>query len=216
MPEFMWETPTMAEPDLRKVIGPTIQLGDGSYFDYTSPETSDMTIEDFAFGLAYTCRFRGQTRARLWGGRRAYFSVAQHCVLGAQELLRQGYVRAIAYDFLMHEGGEPVCGDDPGPMKPLCPDKKALEKRCERAAHARFGVTMTDPALIKLWDLRMLATEQRDLMPQSRGHRWFNAEDRAQALPEPFDFLITPLPTPDDAAFAFLTMFAMLAPECVR
>lgn len=194
----------------RRVTGPTIMLGDGSYFDYGSPETSEMTIDDFAYGLAYTCRFRGQTRARLAGDVRWYYSVAEHCVRGAEELLAQGHSREIAFDFLMHEGGEPVCGDDPGPMKPLCPDKKALEKRCERAAHARFGVTMRYPGLIKEWDLRMLATEQRDLMPQSSGDRWRNAEDHSHDLPPPFDFEILPYQHPDIAAERFLSLFQRL------
>lgn len=196
----------------RKVSGPTIMLGDGTYYDYTDPSASEMSIEDFAYGLAYTCRFRGQTRARLLDGRRFFYSVAEHSVRGAKALLDGGYRQDIAYDFLMHEGGEPVCGDDPGPMKPLCLDKKALEKRCEAAAHARFHVQMIDRDLIKHWDLRMLATEQRDLMPQSRNDRWRNAEDHPRDLPAPFDFTIVPWSHPNVAAEEFLAMFERIAP----
>lgn len=194
------------------VHGPTIMLGDGSYFDYENPEASAMTIEDFAYGLAYTCRFRGQTRARLRGNKRCYYSVAEHCVRGAEAVFALTGDRELAFDFLMHEGGEPTCGDDPGPLKPLCPDKKALEKRCEAAAHKRFGVTMRDPAYIKYIDLRMLATEQRDLMPQSGGDKWRNAEDHDDDLPAPFAFEIVPLSHPDVAAVHFLSLYDRLKP----
>lgn len=195
----------------RKVSGPTILLGDGSYFDYTSPETSEMTIDDFAWGLACRGRFSGQCRLRVANDHpRIFYSVAEHCVRGAIEMLKQGRTPYEAYCFLMHEGGEPVCGDDPGPMKPLCPDKKALEKRCEAAAHAQFGVVLADPAFMKEWDLRMLATEQRDLMPQSGTDKWRNAEDHPRDLPAPFDFIIGQCMDPADAAARFLSVYYML------
>jgi hypothetical protein len=204
-----------ATAEAARITGPTIMLGDGSYFDYTDPESSQMTIEDFAYGLAYTCRFRGQTRARLEGNRRVFYSVAEHCVRGARWVFENTGDRELAYDFLMHEGGEPTCGDDPGPMKLLCPDKKALEKRCEAAAHKRFGVTMRNPAYIKEIDLRMLATEQRDLMPQSGGDKWRNAEDHPRDLPEPFGFRIVPYVHPDVAAVWFLSLYRQLKPAGV-
>lgn len=194
----------MLQAEPKRVSGPTILLGDGSYYDYENPEASTMTIEDFAYGLAYTCRFRGQTRLRAEGNRRVFYSVAEHCTRGARQMRLMGYSASDQYDFLMHEGGEPVCGDDPGPIKPLCPDKKALEKRCEAAAHKLFRVKMANPKLIKEIDLRMLATEQRDLMPQSGNDRWRNAEDHPSDLPAPFGNPITSCLSPTEAALDFL------------
>lgn len=154
------------KPGIERIIGPMIMLGSGAYFDFESPETSEMTIEDYAYGLAAAHRFTGQTRQRSTG-QRCFYTVAEHVV-------RMSYIVPLGfeYDALMHEGGEPTCGDLSGPLKVLCPDFKAIEKRCERASFTRFNVRMSDPALIKHYDLVMLATEKRDLMPGADRHEW--------------------------------------------
>jgi len=194
----------IADRHTRRIIGPTIAMGDGSYFDYENPEASTMTIDDYAYGLAYTCRFRGQTR-RPDTGARAFYGVAEHCVRLARHLIADGYADA-AYDGLMHEGGEPVVGDMPGPMKPMFPAFKLLEKRCEAASFVLFNVPMRDPSLIKRYDLRMLATEKRDLMPATAGETWAWAQGY-----EPFNERIIPW-TPDEAADAFRAMYHRLRP----
>ncbi len=162
----MAETFNPAErPGVRRVIGPTILLGSGSYFDFEDPASSNITIEDIAYGLAFTCRFAGHCRERSTG-QRVFYSVAEHCVR-MSEIVPVEH----AYDALMHELGEAVCGDMTSPLKSICPDYKAVEKRCQAALERRFSVTMRDRELIKHFDLVMLATEQRDLMPTS-GEQW--------------------------------------------
>ncbi len=184
---------------IHRIKGPTILLGSGSYFDFEAPDAAELTIEDIAYGLAYACRFAGQCVQRSTG-RRVFYSVAQHCV----EMSRRGPPE-LAFDLLMHEAGEATCGDMTGPLKSLCPDYKAVEKRCEAAALARFGVSMADPAAVKLWDLRMLATERRDLLPW-KGEEWA-VTGGAEPLPEP----IEPW-APDVAAVEFLIRYYLLAP----
>ena len=63
---------------IKNAIGPSILLGSGNFFDYDDPSASRMTIEDYAYGLAFTCRFSGQCVSRKTR-RRVYYSVAQHC-----------------------------------------------------------------------------------------------------------------------------------------
>ena len=105
---------------------------------------------------------------------------------------------------LMHEVGEATCNDMSSPLKSQCPDYKRIEKRCEKAGLARFGITVRDPAYIKHLDLRMLATEQRDLMPTS-GEEWGMLKGAA-----PFEPEIFPWENPHGAAEAFLeTYFAL-------
>ncbi len=162
----------MRASTISHVVGPTIMLGSGTYFDFDSPETSQITIEDVAYGLGFACRFAGQGVSRRTG-KRVFYSVAQHCVIMSEEILRDPEFRpGDAYDALMHELGEPTCGDMTGPLKSRCPDYKAIEKRCGAAGEARFNVKMRDPHFIKRWDLRMLATEKRDLMPGADKQEW--------------------------------------------
>lgn len=192
---------------ITRIIGPTIMLGSGSYFDYEDPEHSLLTIEDVAYGLAAASRFAGQCISR-FTGRRVRYNVAQHCVLMSYAIEQDPEAQpGDAFDALMHEGGEPTCGDMVGPLKSLCPEFKAVEKRCERASHAQFGVRMRDPALIKRHDLRMLATEKRDLVAAADGHEWSWTKGF-----EPYAFVIQHVWEFDEAAERFLRRFDELRP----
>jgi hypothetical protein len=185
---------------LQKVSGPTILLGSGNYYDYENPEESVLTIEDIAYGLGFTCRFRGQTVERSTG-RRVFYSVADHC-----EIMSRIVPPELAFDALMHEIGETVVGDTPGPLKGICPDIRSIEKRCEAAGLRLFGATMSDKAEIKRFDLIMLATERRDLTPW-RGEPW---EWLDIGGIEPIDLRIRPR-SPEDSAEAFLVRYHELA-----
>lgn len=103
---------------------------------------------------------------------------------------------------LMHEVSEATCGDMNAPLKAICPDYKKVEKRCEAAGLKRFGVTVTDPVYIKHLDMRMLATERRDLMAWN-GEHWTGTA-------EPFEGEIDPWQDPHFAAAAFLTAYEIL------
>lgn len=181
---------------IRHAIGPTILLGSGTYFDFEDPDSSEITIEDIAFGLAFEGRCAGQCYSRLLK-RRVFYSVAEHCV-------RMSYAVEphLALQALMHEVGEAVCGDMTAPLKSLNPSFKAIEKRCEAAILKRFGITITDPVALKHADVRMLATERRDLLLW-RGERWSLSDI------EPYDFLIHPW-SPEHAAEAFLLRYSEL------
>jgi hypothetical protein len=189
---------TMKAASIHRIVGPTILLGSGTYFDFEAPETAELTLEDVAYGLANSCRFAGQCVLR-YTGRRVYYSVAEHC-------LRMSYqVPAdLAYDALMHELGEATCGDMTGPLKAICPDYKAVEKRCEAAAMKRFRVKNIAPGTIKHFDLRMLATERRDLMP------WKGQEWQTVGTAEPFPDQITYTLSPMRAAEEFMIRYRQL------
>ncbi|MGC4409597.1 hypothetical protein D4A92_19810 [Rhizobium rosettiformans] len=187
---------TMRASVIRKAIGPTILLGSGTYFDFEDPESSEITIEDIAYGLAFEGRCAGQCFSRLLQ-RRVFYSVAQHCVLMSLMVPPELQLQA-----LMHEVGEAVCGDMTAPLKSLNPSFKAIEKRCEAAILKRFGITMTDRVALKQADVRMLATERRDLLLW-RGEKWSLTDI------EPYDFHISPW-SPEQAAEAFLARYAEL------
>jgi 5'-deoxynucleotidase YfbR-like HD superfamily hydrolase len=110
---------------------------------------------------------------------------------------------ALALEALLHEVGEAVCGDMTAPLKALNPTFKAIEKRCEAAILAKFGVTISNPLEIKKADVRMLATERRDLLPW-KGERWSMDDDT-----QPYSFEIIPW-SPDVAARDFLNRYKEL------
>lgn len=100
------------------------------------------------------------------------------------------------YAALMHESGEPVCGDLTTPLKSKLPEYRRVEKRCEKAIMGIFQVVVQDPTLIKEFDVRMWATERRDLLKWD-GKRWGDDD-----VAEPFDFEIDPI-GPYEAPIAF-------------
>lgn len=163
----------------------------GHRFFLTRPHIDDVAIEDIAHGLAYQCRFNGQTQE--------FYSVAQHSLMVMQ--LVPAPLRLAA---LLHDAAEAYLGDMVKPLKNLFPEFSAIEARVMQIIGERFAVDLEhlDPA-IKAADLIALATEKRDLMPHST-EAWANLRD-IQPLPES----IRPL-TPLDAKSAFLDSFHLL------
>lgn len=190
---------------VHRIKGPTIVLGSGTYFDFEDPDSSEITIEDIAAGLAACSRFAGQCRGA--DGRRVRYSVAEHCVRGSWVAPRE-----LHYPFLMHEAGEAVCGDMTGPLKVLCPQFREIEKRCEAAILRRFDVPPFDARLLKVIDLRMLRTEKRDLVPSAEAESWSGLDDYP-----PFDQIDVRRPWSFDEAYhQFLERFAAVAPEHIK
>jgi hypothetical protein len=180
-------------PDLK--MKPTIQLASGRYFDFLDPDTTPVAIDDIAHALSKLCRFTGHIL-----GDDAIYPIGQHCVLASY----QAKTRAEAYHALMHDAVESVLTDISSPLKQLLPEYKVLEAKAEAAfsKHHDFPAHMTPE--VKLIDLRMLATEKRDLMPGNLD------ETEWQGLPEPYDhFRITPW-SPRETKDAFLARWAEL------
>ncbi len=159
----------------------------GNRFYPAAPRIEDVHIEDIAHGLAFQCRFNGQTRA--------FYSVAQHSLLVA------GLVPArLRLAALLHDAAEAYLGDMVKPLKALFPEFSRLEEGVMTIIGERFGVAGFRNPAIKRADLIALATEKRDLMPHSC---------------EPWATLagITPVPArirplaPQEAKAAFLERF---------
>ncbi len=174
---------------VRRIIGPTILLFGGTYFDFEAPETSAFTIEDIAHGLSMVCRFAGQCIR--------HYSVAQHSVHISNNVPPEH-----AYQGLMHDAAEFAVGDIVKPLKVLLPEYTIVEKRVEAAVFQRFYVTTPLPPTIKEADIVMLATEQSQLM-RNRDD-WDYTRGRS-----PFAFEI-PTWTPEEAKSQFLARFYQL------
>lgn len=175
---------------VRRIVGPTILLHSGNYFDFENVEGSDFTISDIARGLSHICRFAGQCDR--------FYSVAEHSVY-VSRIVPPEYAMA----GLMHDAAEAFMGDMAKPLKAMCPDYVALEKRVERDVLGRFGISLPLHPSIKEADIVMLATEQAQIMKNRDD--WEYTRGRAVA-----DIAIQCL-APDDAMALFLARFEELA-----
>lgn len=196
----------MAERAGRTYRGATIAWGRGECYDFDTPNPEIITLEDVAFALAFTVRWRGQTRFR---GQRCFYGVGQHCCFGAEQALKAGLGNRIAFAFLWHEPDEVVLPDFPGPAKACLDGFKPFAKRQGDALLARFGYEIPDPDLVKMLDLRMLTTEKRDLMT---GHEadTFHSSARVSITERdfpPFDDEIVPYAHPELAARRWLELY---------
>jgi hypothetical protein len=196
----------MAERAGRTYRGATIAWGRGECYDYDRPNPEIITLDDIAHALAFTVRWRGQTIHR---GRRCFFGVGQHCIFGAEEMLAEGYSRAQAFAFLVHEPDEITLPDYPGPAKQSVPGLREFAKRQGEAICAYRGWIDPDPDLTKAIDLRMMVTEKRDLMP---GHQRdiFHSSARAsidEQAHRPFAREIIPYDHPAEAAPRWLELY---------
>jgi hypothetical protein len=191
----------------RTYRGATIAWGRGQCYDFDNPNPDVIELDDVAYALAFTVRWRGQTRFR---GQRCFYGVGQHCVFGAEEMVAAGHGNRNAFAFLMHEPDEVVLPDFPGPAKACLPGFKDFAKRQGDALWATFGYSgPADPDLIKSWDLRMLTTEKRDLMP-GHGPDVFHSSDRTSIRESefpPFEREIVPYAHPEMAARRFLELY---------
>lgn len=146
----------------------TILTVSGAYFPLLSPRPSDIRIGDVAHALANVCRFAGHTRE--------FYSVAQHSVLVSEIVPREDALAA-----LLHDAAEAYVGDVTRPLKPYLADYGAIEVRIMESVLRAFDLPTEMPASVKYADRVLLATEQRDLMPE-HGDIWPILEG-IQALP---------------------------------
>ncbi|QUS38021.1 hypothetical protein RPMA_03475 [Tardiphaga alba] len=170
-------------------VGPTIMLHSGAWFDFCAPADSQFTIEDIAHGLSNICRYSGQCRS--------FYSVAEHSLLVSE------VAAGCEFEALLHDAAEAFLGDITRPLKQMLPEFKRIEAEVERAILDRFGVVGPIPPQVKQADLRVLAAEQRQIMPEGTDG-WV----RGQKV-EPAPVVVQYLP-PDEAKTAFLDRFERL------
>ena len=166
-------------------------LRSGAWFDFCAPADSEFTIDDIAHGLANICRYSGQCNG--------FYSVAEHSLLVSETAT--GY----ELEALMHDAAEAFLGDITRPLKQMLPEYKRIEGEVERAIFSRFGIQTPIPREVKQADLRVLAAEQRQIMPRGTDD-WLRGQD---VVPAPI--VVRNLP-PVEAKRAWLERFEALYP----
>ena len=131
----------------------TIQTVSGSMISLTEPENNSYVIQDIAHALSQLCRFNGHSKP--------FYSVAQHSVN-----LSYRVAPSAALEALLHDAAEAYLGDMTSPLKAMMPEYRAIEERFDAAIRKAFKLPPEMDPEIKLADLRLLVTEQRDLMPE--------------------------------------------------
>lgn len=144
-------------------------------------------IEDIAHGLAYQCRFNGQTKS--------FYSVAQHSLLVADML-----PDTLKLAGLLHDAAEAYVGDMVKPLKLFIPEYEKIEKQVTCEIMRFFNLEDCHQPEIKKADMVLLATEKRDLMPNST-EPW-----KAIAGYEELTEKIVPM-QPEEAKAEFLAAF---------
>ena len=141
---------------------PSIQLATGEYFDFLNPDSTPISPEAMAHSLSKVARCNGHTTGVL------AVSVAQHCVLAARAA-----PTGFKFEALMHDAAECVTGDITTPLKQLLGDFKRIEKNIEASIRERWLLPVEMSKTAKDVDLRMAATEKRDVMPKDlEGGEW--------------------------------------------
>jgi 5'-deoxynucleotidase YfbR-like HD superfamily hydrolase len=163
----------------------------GNRFHPLEPRIDKVAIEDIAHGLAFQCRFNGQTCE--------FYSVAQHSLVVASLVSDELKLAA-----LLHDAAEAYLGDMVKPLKLLLPAFATIEDRVTEIIAAAFRLDFGNYHPIKEADLVALATEKRDLMPHSV-EEWTYIKG-IKPLPE----RIKPM-NPLEAKAAFLTEFQRLS-----
>lgn len=197
----------------RTVRGATIAWGAGQYLDLADPDNIRVSLEDYAYCLAYTVRWRGQ--CRLPDGSRPFYSTLQHCVFGA-EMMLAAHGAEPAREFLFHESDEVPFGDFPGPSKqiPAVAETCRLAARIGGSIDRAFGIEFRHHDLVKRWDIRMLHTEKRDLLvAEYLKDDWsHDGGDVPIAGYEPFAVQIVPYADPATAVKDFLLLERITRP----
>jgi len=172
-----------------------IQTKNGHCFDPDCLEEISINIEDIAWSLSLTPRFRGHLHK--------FYSVAQHSIW-VSENCEERY----AMCGLLHDASEAYLSDIPGPIKLILPDYEELETRVMGHISKIFGIEFPIPKNVKMWDTKACIYEAQAFMPK----RIFDWDIRDMKNTDfSFDFekefsYCTPL-TSDEAYKSFLRRF---------
>ena len=142
----------------------TIRTYTGNTFHYEDMSPKDVSIADVSHALSHICRFTGHVKV--------HYSVAEHCCRVSDLCSPENKLWG-----LLHDASEAYCSDLPRPFKRLIglEPYRTYEKRIMCIICERFGLPLEEPKEVKAADMRLLVTEQRDLMVNA-GPEWYDVK----------------------------------------
>jgi len=158
-----------------------IQTYSGKAFRFDESMVETINIFDIAHHLAMKCRFGGACET--------FYSVAEHCVRMSQEVNNND---ELAKWCLLHDAAEAYLPDVPRPLKKRVLVGKepfsAVEGKILKIIADKYKLRFDLPPgeVTDHLDLKMLATEKRDLMAEEP-EEW-------APMPEPYNWRIIPWP----------------------
>ena len=128
-----------------------IQTYSGEVFSPEYPTEDTINLEDIAHALSMICRFNGHCAQ--------FYSVAEHSVYVSRFVSLE-----LAMWGLMHDAAEAYISDLARPVKPMVQGFDCLELEIMKSIKGVFNLEGDVPQKVKDADLRMLATERKQLM----------------------------------------------------
>ncbi len=145
-----------------KVRSQEIVTASGKMFNPLTPDPDTIDAYDIAHALGNLCRYTGHVRK--------FYSVGEHSVRCYQYLVDIGITDENTLRWvLLHDSPEAYINDIARPLKELEAYRayRDAEDVLMLAIAERFGIEGEEPEEVKLADNVLLATEVRDLMPDS-------------------------------------------------
>ena len=118
-------------------MSPQITTYSGKFFDITHPDPVSICIEDIAHALSLICRGNGHVMT--------FYSVGQHCLQCANEVMARQLPSRLVLAALLHDATECYMSDVPRPMKQLMPIYRQTEAKLLAIIYEKFlGQPLTE------------------------------------------------------------------------
>ena len=175
--------------------GPWATTHSGTNVHVFDPSIDEIKLSDIAHHLSMICRYNGAADQ--------FLSVAEHSVMVSAALETEYADTELSFQGLMHDAGEYLLGDIIRPIKVKVPLFSEVENRfLKQAICPRYAMEWPFDYRVAAMDMRVCATEKRDLLPNSG--EWHN-------MPDPLDdFSFGTTLTPAQAKTHFLKAFDLL------
>ena len=142
---------------------PTITTYSGIRMNPVEPRAEDIDIKDIAHALSLVCRGGGHVTQ--------FYSVAQHCLVCAEEAKARGCSIRVQLGALLHDGSEAYMSDLVRPVKEQIPQYRIIENRLIDTIWDAFipgeALTEEERRIIKdidddamSWDMKILLRDE--------------------------------------------------------